>query len=132
MKSKSKNAPLKRKHEFRFYKILAKSKTGRTVKIDHPAYIFLEKGNIYIFVTITHSEHVAGHVLVKLTKNPNPGDNSDSFWVAQVRYDTKDKFGKRHDDWEIDNVDDKIIRDFFEKEKDDSASDFSDTSAQDD
>jgi len=117
MKSKSKHAPLKRKKEFRSYGVYIKNRRGKLIKYAHPAFVFLEKGNVYFFVTITHSNTVTDHLVIQLHKNPNPNDKNKAFWVADIREDTKDRFGKKRSDWKIDPLDDKAIRELFEKEK---------------
>lgn len=113
MKRKSRKASLKRKHEFRYHNVESKNKRGRRVNIKHPAYIFLEKGNLYIYVIITHSNIVENYLVVRLRRNPNFKDKTLSYYVADVKEDTKDRFGKRHDDWEIDPLDDKDIRKLY-------------------
>lgn len=110
MKKKSKNAHLKRKKEFRLRKINVGNK-----KIKHPAYVFLEMGNVYIFVNLTHSKEIKNKIVLKLKKNPNPKDNADSYYVEEIHEDTKDKFGKRLLDWEMDPNDDEIIRKLYKK-----------------
>lgn len=84
MKKKSKNAHLKRKKEFRLRKINVGNK-----KIKHPAYVFLEMGNVYIFVNLTHSKEIKNKIVLKLKKNPNPKDNADSYYVEENHEDTK-------------------------------------------
>ena len=115
MKKKSRHAILKRKHEFRYYNQLKIDRRGRQFKYRHPSYIFMEKGSFYIFVTLTHSTSILNHVVIKLKKNPNPKDRTDAFYVAEVKEDTKDRFGKRLIEWKIDESDDKSIRESFEK-----------------
>ena len=115
MKSKSKHSSLKRKHEFRYYNRLSINKRGKIMRYRHPAYIFLEKGNIFVFVTITHSNHVSDHIAIKLRKNPNPSDSRDAFYVSEIREDTKDRFRKRLNNWKIDQLDDADIQNLYKK-----------------
>ena len=115
MKKKSKHAILKRKKEFRYKLILVKVKGKKDTKIRHPAYIFLEKGNVFAYVTITHSKVVGNKKMVKLANNPNPADKRDAYYVTEVRQDTKDKFGKRLNDWSLDEKDDEEIRKLYKK-----------------
>lgn len=89
----------------------------KEIRIKHPAYIFLEKDNLFIYVTLTHSNKVAGLLSIKLRKNPNPNDKLDSYWVAEIREDEKRSFTRIKTKWSIDELDDKDIRDFFEKQK---------------
>ncbi len=113
MKKKSRHAQLKRAHEFRYHSVLTKNRNGKSLKISHPSYVFLKKGNVYIYVTITHSSKVEDYVVIKLRKNPNPKDKKDAYYVVDVKQDTKDRFGRRHDDWKIDIQDDIDIRKKF-------------------
>lgn len=115
MKKKSRHAPLRRRREFRFHDVLAINKRGKSFKFDHPAYVFLEKGNIYIYVTITHSKSVENHLVIKLRKNPNPKDNKDAYYVAEVKEDIKSEFGRVRSDWKIDPLDDQDIRKLYKK-----------------
>ena len=110
MKSKSKN-------EIRYHSVNVKTRKGKIVLINHPAFIFKEKGNMYIYVTITHSNTVKNYLVIKLNKNPNPNDLKESFWVAEIREDDKNNFGKRHNNWKMAEEDIKAIVDFYEKEK---------------
>ena len=111
MKKKSRKAYPKNRIEFRFRKILLANKKYKR----HPAYVFIEKGNIYIYVTITHSNNVEGKVVIKLKKNPNPADNADAYLVEEIHEDTRDKFGRRLVDWELDPKDDEKIRKLYKK-----------------
>ena len=117
MKKKSRHTTLRRKHEFRYYNRLSINKRGKMMRYRHPAYIFLEKGNLYIFVTITHSKNISNHISIRLTENPNPTDKTDAYFVADIKQDTKDQFRKRLKGWKLNPIDDKSIRELFEKEK---------------
>ena len=114
MKRKSKNQIIKKKKEFRFHRIVIITGDNKKIKIWHPAYVFLEKGNIFIYVTLTHSNKIYNLALIKLTQNPNPHDNRQSFFVAEIRMDTKEKFTKRQMGWKMNDLDDKTIRELFE------------------
>ena len=121
MKPKAKHAQLKRKKEIRFKSVEVTNKSGTIHRVRHPAYIFLEKGNLYIYVIITHSFKVQEYIVIELAKNPNPIDKRKGYWVAEIRKDTKDKFGKKKEGWKLDEEDDAKIRDFFKNiKKDDS------------
>ena len=115
MKKRSKKQIAKRKKEFRFHKVSAINRKGINYESWHPAYVFIEKGNIYIYVTITHSANVKDKIVIKLRRNPNKNDNRDSYYVAEVREDTKDKFGKRHANLKIDEQDDFDIKKLYKK-----------------
>ena len=114
MKKKSKKAALKKKKEFRFHKVRVINKKGQETGIWHPAYIFLEKGNVYIYVTITHSDSVNEFLVVELKKNPNPNDNRKAYWVADIRECTKDSFRRKENGWEISDEDDIKIRKLYD------------------
>ena len=77
-------------------------------------------GNVYIYVPITHSSSVNDFMVIKLRKNPDPNDNRDSYYIADIRMDTKDSFSAMKKKWELDSKDDEEIRSLFNK-KDDSA-----------
>lgn len=111
-----KKSVIKKRKEIRFHGVKIYNKKGIKINISHPAYIFLQKDNLLIYVSITHSNHVEDYFVVQLTKNPNPFDDQDSFWVADVRQDTKENFGKLKNDWEIDKADDEAIRNFYDKQ----------------
>lgn len=115
MKKRSRKAQLIRKHEFRYYNSLVINRRGQKVKFRHPAYIFLEKGNLFIFVTITHSKTVPNKIVVELRKNPNPSDKRIAYYVADIKEDTKDKFRKRLLNWKIDKFDDEEIQKLYKK-----------------
>lgn len=113
MKKRNRHAQLKRAHEFRYHSVLTKNKKGKSLNIAHPTYVFLRKGNVYIYVTITHSTNVKDLVVIKLRKNPNPKDKKDAYYVVEVKQDTVDRFGRRLDDWKINPLDDADIRKIF-------------------
>ena len=118
MKRKSKKSLIKRKKEFRFHSVELPNKIGIKRRIRHPAFVFLEKGNIFVYVTITHSNNVKDVVVIKLRKNPNPKDSRNSYRVIEIREDTKDRFGRREKGWKIDPEDEKDIRDEYKKQND--------------
>ena len=91
-----------RSRDGKSYNYYKEDKNGKITKVRHPAYIFLEKGNIWLYVTVTHSKSVDELIVVELRKNPDPNDKRKSYWVAEVKEDTKDSFVKRKTDWSID------------------------------
>lgn len=115
MKKRNRHAPLKRLHEFRYHNVDARNKFGKRINIKHPAYVFLRKGNVYIYVTITHSSKVKDYVVIKLRKNPNPLDKKDAYYVAIVKEDIVSNFKKRERDWRIDPLDDADIQTLYKK-----------------
>ena len=117
MKKKSKNAFLRKRKEFRFHKIKTKTKSGKNIKLIHPAYIFLRKGNIFIYVSITHSKTVNDYLVIELRENPNPKEKSKSYYIAEIKQDTIDNFGEIQKGWQIKSEDDQDIRELFNKKK---------------
>ena len=115
MKRKSRKQFLKKKKEFRYHNVVTIDKRGKKLKIRHPTYVFLEKGNIFIYVSITHSKGIEGELFIKLRKNPNPKDRRDSYRIATIREDRKDTFGRRQNKWIMDSEDDKEIRELYKK-----------------
>ena len=115
MKRKNKNTTLRKAKEFRFHDIQKKSSTGKRIKLKHPAYIFYKKGNIYIYVPITHSSKIENMVLIQLKENPNPKDKRDSFCVLKIEEDIKGSFGKRLIKWRMNDEDDLKIRNEYKK-----------------
>ena len=115
MKQKSNKQVIKKKSEFRFRKIETINKRGRKRMIRHPTYIFYEKGNLYIYVPLTHSSKVTNRVVIRLRINPNPRDPQLSYRVKEVSEDTKDRFGRRRKGWKMDKQDDLDIREEYKK-----------------
>ena len=115
MKRKSKNQIIRKRKEFRYHNIEIINENGTITKIRHPSYVFLEKGNIYIYISITHSDNVENAIVIKLRKNPNPYDKRESYRIAEIKEDTKDRFSKNLKKWVMDLEDDKEIREEYEK-----------------
>ena len=115
LKRKSKNQSIRKRKEFRYHNIEIVNSNGTITKIRHPSYVFLEKGNIYIYISITHSDNVENAIVIKLRKNPNPHDKRDSYRIAEIKEDTKDRFSKNLKKWVMDLEDDKEIREEYEK-----------------
>ena len=109
MKSKSKKQPLKKKSEFRYHAVFITNKKGKIIKIKHPTYVFLEKGNIFIYITITHSQNVDNAEVVQLRSNPNPKDKKAAYRVKTFKKDKKDQFGKRRKGWKMNENDKKDV-----------------------
>ena len=76
MKKKS-SIRIKKRNEIRFHADRVKNKKK---KIRHPKYIWRERGNVYDYHSITHSQFVDGVEYKKLRKNPKPGDNRDAYY----------------------------------------------------
>ena len=101
---------LRRIKEIRFHKIKTITKNGYIKYIEHPCYVFLENDDCYIYVTLTHSDKVEDFLVIKLRKNPNPKDERDSYYVADVRIDSKAEFARMLKGWKLDPLDDEDIR----------------------
>ena len=56
-------------------------------------------------------------IVIKLRKNPNPNDTQSSYYIDEIKEDTKDKFGSRHKNWIIDIEDDIAIRKKIKKKR---------------
>ena len=115
MKSKSTKQVARKRKEFRYHNIEIVNENGTITKIRHPSYVFLEKGNIYIYISITHSDNVKNAIVIKLRKNPNPHDKRDSYRVTEIKEDTKDRFSKKLKKWIMDLEDDNDIREEYKK-----------------
>ena len=114
MKKKNKKTTPRKKKEFRYYSINVLD-GNKNLKIRHPAYIFLKKGNVLTFVSITHSSKIKNKIVVKLRKNPNPKDFRDLYWIKEIKYDTIDRFSKRNNGWKMNDLDDQDIREEHKK-----------------
>ena len=94
----------KRMNEFRYHNTIVKT-NGKKKKKRHPAYIWQQRGNTYDFHTITHSSLVEGIKLRKLSANPNPKDNRNSYININSQNDLKANFGKRIKGWKLSDED---------------------------
>ena len=122
MKPTMKNQKIRRKHEIRYHKIKTINKVGNVKYIEHPCFVFLEIDGMYNFVSLTHSEFIEGVIVIKLRKNPNPEDNRDSFYVAEIKVAKKEEFQKIIKHWKLNSEDEMDIRKLYdETKKDDPA-----------
>ena len=85
---------LKKKSEIRLHNVELKNRNNQLINIMHPAYIFLENNQVFIYVTLTHSDKVRELLTIRLKRNPNPNDRKDAYWVAEIRSDKKENFTK--------------------------------------
>ena len=115
MSTNEKGKNLKRKSEFRFHSVVADTKTGKKAIKGHPTFVFLQNGDIFIYVQLTHSKIIKGKVLIKLRKNPNPQDLRDSYYIEEICEDKRTNFGRNRKNWVIDEEDEKEIRKLTEK-----------------
>lgn len=117
MQKNHKRSNLRRRKEIRTHDVFVRTKKGRIINIEHPVYVFLEKGSLLIYVTITHSDKVKDRLVVKLRQNPNPKDKRNSYYVAEVKEDVKHSFGHRKHGWIIHPDDDLEIRKLYSNKK---------------
>ena len=117
MKKKNKNAIIRKKKEFRYHKVKVKNKNDVEIDIRHPCYIFLQIGNIYIYVQLTHSTIINGVILIELRENPDPMDSKKSYWIQEIKADLKSTFTKVLKKWKINKDDDANIRNLFDKKR---------------
>ena len=114
--TKPKESLIKKK-EIRFHSASVKTRNGKKEIKGHPTFVFLQNGDIYIYVQLTHSKKIRGKILIKMRRNPNPKDIRDSYYIEEICEDTIENFGKKHSDWIIDEKDESDIRALFEKNK---------------
>ena len=117
MKKKNKNAIIRKKKEFRYHKVKVKNKNDVEIDIRHPCYIFLQIGNIYIYVQLTHSSIINGLILIELRENPDPMDSKKSYWIQEIKSDLKSTFTKVQKRWKINKNDDVDIRCLYYKKR---------------
>ena len=115
MKTDDKNKKFKRKREFRFHSVVPNTKKGKNAIKEHPTFVFLQNGDIYIYVQLTHSKRIKGKVLIKLKKNPNPLDIRDSYYIEEICKDKMTNFGRNRKNWKIAKSDETRIRALVKK-----------------
>ncbi|MBO5091512.1 MAG: hypothetical protein J6C61_03420 [Clostridia bacterium] len=98
---------IKKKNEFRRKNM----KDGK----GHPTYIFAQQGNDYIFLGITHSNITKGVKNIKLEKNPNPKDSTDSYVRPKAEKHNKSSFGKKLQGWGFSDKDKETIKKLIKK-----------------
>ena len=117
MKPDNENEKIKRKSEFRHHSVFVKTKKGAKRIKNHPTFILLQNGDIFIYVQLTHSKKIRGKILIKMRKNPNPNDVRDSYYIEEILEDNTTNFGKKIDKWIIDDIDENDIRNLYSKIK---------------
>ena len=116
MENKPVNQKPRKKNEFRYHDVVVTKPFKHKSKIiRHPAYVFLEKDDMYVYVPITHSQKVQNLIVIKLRKNPNPNDERNSYVVIDIKEDPKHSFGDKLKGWSIDPEDEKEIREEYKK-----------------
>ena len=78
--------------------------------LGHPTYIYKRVGIKYYFIGMTHSEITQGTKNIKLSKNPNPNDQRDSYVRPFSSEEYVNKFGKKKKGWKLSKVDKKVIK----------------------
>lgn len=89
---------------FRKYK---KIEGGKTKKGKHPKLIVDENENNFGFMGLTEAEKRGHHKNIKLSKNPQKGNCNNAFLRKELRYDSKDSFYKKLDDYNLSSQDKK-------------------------
>ena len=117
MKPDNKDEKFKRKSEFRHHSVFVKTRKGAKKIKNHPTFILLQNGDIFIYVQMTHSKKIRGKVLIKMRKNPNPYDVRDSYYIEEILEDKTTNFGKKYDKWIINDIDENDIRNLYNKIK---------------
>lgn len=102
---------------FTYHKVKVKNKSGKEIDIKHPCYIFLQIGNIYIYVLLTHSTSINGLILIELRENLNSLDLRKSYWIREIKADLKSTFTKVLKKWKINKDDDADIRKLFDEKR---------------
>lgn len=110
MNSKIKDKKLKKKSEFRFHTVIDKTKKGNKTINKHPTFIFLQNGDIYIYVQLTHCKKIRGKIVIKLKRNPNPLDIRESYYIKEILEDNADTFERIRNSWAMDEKDEEEIR----------------------
>lgn len=83
----------------------------------HPAYVFGEKGDSYIYIGLTHSPKTYKVKNYKLSRNPNPKDSKDSYVRPFATLDKKSKFSKPKKTWSLSKKDKKLMNKIKKKIK---------------
>lgn len=86
-------------------------------RIKHPTYIFDERGNMYQYIGITHSEKVGDIQNIPLKKNPNPNDNRKAYIRPFVEEDKPKNFSRSMKDWKFSSEDKKTVQKVIDKNK---------------
>lgn len=81
----------------------------------HPAYIYAQVGNDYLYIGITHGEYTFGHKNIPLSHNPNGKDKTRAFVRGVTLRANRSAFGARLKGWSFTAQDKKIIRAIIEK-----------------
>ncbi len=94
---------LHKRNEFRKYK-----------KSGHPAYIYAQIGDDFMFLGITHSPITRGIKNIKLDENPNINDDSVAYIKNNPQRDRQNQFDKEKLPFKLSEQDkkkvDKIIK----------------------
>lgn len=105
MKKRSNKSVSKRKSEFRYHTVIVRYTRGKYKKIRHPSYIWRQRGNMYDYHSITHSNHVEGIELREMRSNPNPKDKRKAYYDINSKTDIKSSFGRKRKGWKLHPLD---------------------------
>ena len=86
-------------------------------RVNHPAYLIDQDGNMYKYIGLTHSKVTDNVQNVKLSKNPDPKDKRPSYARPFVERDEKKNFGKGLNDWKLAPEDKKKIKKIIKKKQ---------------
>lgn len=91
-------------------------RNGSPLAENHPHYVFGEVNGKYKSLGLTRNP-VDGIRHVKLSKNPNPNSNEQSYLQLRVHTAKKDYYGKPLEDWNFAKEDMRVVRHTIKKYK---------------
>ncbi len=89
----------------------------RNKRIKHPTYVIDEKGNVYRYIGITHSDKTDNIKNVPLKKNPNSQDSRKAYLRPFVEEDEPKNFGRSYKKWSFSSEDKETVRSIINKNK---------------
>ena len=98
--------------EFRRYK----KKEGKK-QVRHPKLIVDEDKTNYGYMGLTENKKNGHHSNIPLERNPKKNDSRPAYLRKDIRYDSKTRFGKILDDYNLSQKDKQYIIDYVEKHK---------------
>ena len=99
---------------FRKYK---KIEGGKIKRAKHPKLIVDEENDNYGFMGLTESPKRGHHKNIKLSKNPQVGNTSDSYLRDELRYDLKENFSDILEDYNLSEEDKIAVLEYIKKRK---------------
>jgi hypothetical protein len=91
---------------------------GKKANSGHPAYIYAKDGDSFKYIGITHADITDNVKNIKLEKNPNPMDMSDSYIRPKHETDKTVKFGSRYPHWNFSENDKGKVKSVIKKDND--------------